>query len=141
MKKSPFLVILFIFSLYFLIPVAKPSVSITAIPDTPTSETFRFQSTGLLFQSEINDLVIVNITYLNLSTNTTEPVHVNEQFVGEIRLSLPQPGFFQVTVLSSSLGLIDIKEVGIHPIGLGVFFTFLFLNIALAYQRIQEYML
>ncbi len=141
MKKSPFLIIFFIFSLYFLIPVAKPSVSITAIPETPTTEVFRFQSTGLRFQSEINDLVFLNITFLDLLTNTSEMIYVNTQFIGETFLSLPKVGFYQITVLSSSLGIIDIKEIGIHPVGLVIFSALLLTNIVLAYRRIQEYML
>lgn len=141
MKKEAFIVILFIFSLYFLVPLAKPEVTITAIPETPTEETFRFQSPKLFFRSEINDLVLVNVTFLDLLTNTSEIVHLNQQFVGEISLDLPKSGFYSITIFSSSLGLISIKEIGIAPIGLAFFSLTLLLNIVLVYRKIQEFML
>ncbi len=141
MKYETVPLILFIFSLVFLMPITKPVNTVTAIPDTTVTETFRFQSPSILLTFSSETLVILNVSFLDFTANESSNVYRNFQFVEQTILDLPKPGFYNITVFVTTLGTLDIREFGVYPLGWALLIASLILNAVIIYRRIRQYIL
>lgn len=138
MKGEKFLVILLISSLIFITPSIHAAEKVTVVPDTVKQTVLQIQTPELILTTDIPAVVEYNISYIDLTTNTSVLVVQDANFLAETKISINKPGMYLIELYSSQLGVVQIKQLGIYPLLLVFIIPLLIVNIIILYQYVRK---
>lgn len=112
MKIKEIAFILFVSSLFLVLPQFKADITLDVFPYEKNSTVINIQSTKVGIESNVEARIFVSIARLNQETGIKDIIFSGDLF-GNIEVELEYRGFYLFEILSEKIAVIILSEIGL----------------------------
>ena len=114
MKIREITFILFVASLFLVLPQFKSEVTLDVFPYETNSTIINIQSTKVGIVSNVEARIFISISRLNQETGIKD-ITFSGDLIGNEEIELEYRGYYLIEILSEKIAQITITEVGLPP--------------------------
>ncbi|MHA2100900.1 MAG: hypothetical protein ACW99A_19680 [Candidatus Kariarchaeaceae archaeon] len=137
MKKETIILLLLIFSVGLLVPIAVQDQNVTVLTNRETDFLYNNHNPTIKFESDIEASVSIQLFKIDPVRDAEKPIE-NVSFTKTTEIDNLDPGFYRIRFLSDRIVNITIQGSGIYQISIILFVVLLLSNIVLYYRKYMD---
>ncbi|MHA2033089.1 MAG: hypothetical protein ACW99Q_27290 [Candidatus Kariarchaeaceae archaeon] len=137
MKKETIILLLLIFSVGLLVPIAVQDQNVTVLANRETDFLYNNHNPVIKFENDIEASVSIQLFKIDPVSDVAKSIE-NVSFTKTIEIDDLDPGFYRIRFISDRIVNISIQGSGVYPISIILFVVLLVSTIVLYYRKYMD---